>query len=194
MKADMINLILLGPPGAGKGTQSDLLKEKYGLTHLSTGDIFRSELKNNTPKGQEAKAYLDRGELVPDSIVVDMVAAQMDLLRSANGYIFDGFPRTEGQAEALDNLLHERGMQLNFVLVLEVPDEELRIRLRHRALSSGRSDDANPSVIENRIVVYKQETFPLIQYYKSKGKVSTVNGIGEISAIYNTLCRIIEGN
>lgn len=180
----MIHLVLFGAPGSGKGTQSQKIVEKFKLVHLSTGDIFRAELKNNTPLGLEARSYLDRGLLVPDAVVISMVANALDKHADAQGFIFDGFPRTTAQAEALDQLLQARNRSISHVVFLDVPDDELRVRLKNRALTSGRSDDANPEIIENRIRVYKEETYPCLDYYKKQNKLHTVHGVGEIDEIF----------
>ncbi|MDA0309512.1 MAG: adenylate kinase [Bacteroidetes bacterium] len=180
----MLNFVFLGPPGSGKGTQSAKLIEDFGFIHLSTGDIFRAELKSGSALGLEAKSYLDSGQLVPDDVVVRMIEQKLDTQAHNAGYIFDGFPRTQVQAQALDALLESKGMPLNHVLLLDVPDAILRERLTERAKTSGRSDDANPEIIEKRIRVYQQETLPLTDYYSKQEKLSRVPGVGHIDEIY----------
>jgi adenylate kinase len=180
----MLNFVFLGPPGSGKGTQSAKLIEDFGFIHLSTGDIFRAELKSGSPIGLEAKGYLDSGLLVPDDVVVRMIEQRLDSSQGSAGFIFDGFPRTQVQAEALDKLLEQKGMPLQYVVLLEVPDSVLRERLTERAKTSGRSDDANPEIIEKRIRVYQNETFPLIDFYGNQDKLNRVAGVGHIDEIY----------
>jgi adenylate kinase len=188
----MLNIVLFGPPGCGKGTQSEKLIVKYQLVHLSTGDILRNEIANKTKLGLEAKQYMDKGELVPDSLVIEMIAQKIDDNKNAKGFIFDGFPRTTQQAIALDKMLAERNMSITRMLSLEVPKEELVKRLLNRGLTSGRSDDQNPEIIENRIREYNTKTQPVIDYYKAQGKSVSVNGVGSIDEIFQNLCKAIE--
>ena len=180
----MLNFVFLGPPGSGKGTQSAKLIEDFGFVHLSTGDIFRAELKSGSSLVLEAKRYLDSGMLVPDDVVVRMIEQKLDASPANAGFIFDGFPRTQVQAEALDRLLEFKGMPLQFVLLLEVPDAILRDRLAERSKTSGRSDDADSDIIEKRIRVYQNETLPLTDFYSQQGKLSRVPGVGHIDEIY----------
>lgn len=188
----MINLILFGPPGAGKGTQSAKIIEKYSLTHISTGDLFRKHLKEGTPLGKLAKEYMDKGNLVPDQVVIDMVDEKINSSGQINGIIFDGFPRTTPQAEALDKLLASKHAPIKTLIELVVPEEELKVRLADRARKENRPDDAKPEVIENRITVYKAETMAVAEYYKQHNKYSSVIGVGEIDAIFNNICREID--
>ncbi|HYF70083.1 MAG TPA: adenylate kinase [Ohtaekwangia sp.] len=188
----MINIILFGPPGAGKGTQSAKLIEKYNLTHISTGDLFRKHLKEGTPLGQLAKGYMDKGNLVPDQVVIDMVDDKIKSSGQISGIIFDGFPRTIPQAEALDNLLASKNAPIKILIELVVDETELRERLADRAQKENRPDDAKPEVIENRIAVYKAETAAVAEYYKQHNKYSSVIGIGEISDIFKNICREID--
>jgi adenylate kinase len=188
----MLNIVLFGPPGCGKGTQSEKLIAKYGLVHLSTGDILRAEIANQTQLGMQAKQFMDKGELVPDEVVIGMIAAKIDANSSAKGFIFDGFPRTTAQATALDKMLADRGMSIKCMLSLEVPKEELVKRLLNRGLTSGRSDDQNPEIIENRIKEYNLKTAPVIEYYQKQGKHKPINGVGSIDDIFAALCKAIE--
>ncbi|MBL7859443.1 MAG: adenylate kinase [Cyclobacteriaceae bacterium] len=188
----MINLILFGPPGAGKGTQSTKLIEKYSLTHISTGDLFRKHLKEGTPLGKLAQEYMSKGNLVPDQVVIDMVDDKIKSSGQLSGIIFDGFPRTTPQAEALDNLLASKGAPIRVLVELVVPEEELKKRLAERAVKENRPDDAKPEVIENRIAVYKAETVSVAQYYKNQNKYSSVIGVGEIENIFTNICREID--
>ncbi|SKC39037.1 adenylate kinase [Ohtaekwangia koreensis] len=188
----MINIILFGPPGAGKGTQSTKIIEKYSLTHISTGDLFRKHLKEGTPLGQLAKGYMDKGNLVPDQVVIDMVDDKIKGSGSISGIIFDGFPRTIPQAEALDKLLESKKAPITILIELVVPEEELKKRLAERAVKENRPDDAKPEVIENRIAVYKAETVAVAQYYKEHNKYASVIGVGEIEAIFKNICTEID--
>jgi adenylate kinase len=189
----MLNIILFGPPGAGKGTQAEFLIESYKLIHLSTGDLLRSEIAGQTRLGLEAKAYMDKGELVPDSVVIGMIKSRLESDRTAKGFIFDGFPRTVEQAKALDNLLNDNDTPVSGMLSLEVERQELINRLLGRGLASGRSDDQDQSVIENRINVYNQKTAPLIAYYESQGKHFGINGMGTITEIAERLKKTVDG-
>ena len=188
----MINLILFGPPGSGKGTQAAKLVEKYGLLHISTGDLFRYEMGNNTPLGLQAKSYMEKGELVPDEVTIGMLRNKVEANAFAEGYIFDGFPRTTPQADALDNLLAENGNEVAILLMLDVPDEELVKRLLGRGKESGRADDLDEGIIRNRIEVYKSETTPVFDYYAQKGKAQKVYGVGSIDEIFQRLCAQID--
>jgi len=183
----MLNLVLFGPPGAGKGTQSENLINKYGLVHLSTGDILRSEIKRGTDLGKKAQAIMERGELVSDEIVIGMIEAKLDENDKAKGFIFDGFPRTTAQAIALDDLLQKKGTGISAMLALEVEDEELVKRLLNRGKDSGRPDDRDENVIRKRISVYNAETAPLKKYYSEQAKFHSVHGIGSIDEIFNEL-------
>jgi adenylate kinases len=187
----MLNIVLFGPPGAGKGTQSENLIKKYGLKHLSTGDIFRANIKGETELGKLAQSYMDRGALVPDSVTISMMESEVNKHPNAKGFIFDGFPRTSAQAEALDNLLQSKDMDITCMLALEVEEEELKTRLLNRAKTSGRADDADISVIQNRINVYNRETAPVADYYRAQGKYKGINGIGSIEEISHRLYEAI---
>jgi adenylate kinase len=188
----MINLILFGPPGAGKGTQSAKLIEKYSLTHISTGDLFRKHLKEGTALGKLAQDYMSKGNLVPDQVVIDMVDDKIKSSGKIQGIIFDGFPRTIPQAEALDRLLESKDAPIKILVELIVPEEELKSRLADRATKENRPDDAKPEVIANRISVYKAETMAVADYYKKHNKYASVVGVGEIEQIFKNICREID--
>lgn len=188
----MINIILFGPPGAGKGTQSAKLIEKYSLTHISTGDLFRKHLKEGTPLGKLAQDFMSKGNLVPDQLVIDMVDDKITSSGKISGIIFDGFPRTIPQAEALDKLLASKGTPIKALVELVVPEDELKTRLADRASKENRPDDAKPEVIENRIRVYKAETVAVAEYYKKHNKYSSVIGVGEIDEIFKNICVEID--
>lgn len=188
----MVNLILFGPPGSGKGTQAAKLVEKYQLLHISTGDLFRHEMGNDTPLGQEAKRYIEKGELVPDSVTIGMLRNKVEANLTVEGFIFDGFPRTEAQAEALDELMREEGKSISKLIMLEVPDQEIINRLLERGKTSGRADDRNEDVIKNRIEVYRSETSPVFDYYAQQGKAVKVDGVGGIDEIFERLSSEID--
>lgn len=188
----MLNLILFGPPGSGKGTQAENLAKKYGLIHISTGDLLRQEIKDETPLGMEAKSFLDKGTLVPDEVVIGMISSKLDANPDAAGFIFDGFPRTIGQAEALDKLMSFKEMPISIVLLLEVGDEELIKRLLKRGETSDRSDDRDESIIRNRIKVYKDQTLPVADYYEQQDKLTNVYGEGTIEETFELLVSEIE--
>ncbi len=188
----MLNLVLFGPPGAGKGTQAQKLIEKYGLIHLSTGDLLRSEIARGTHLGIQAKAIMDRGDLVSDDIVIGMIGSRIDTQPDAKGFIFDGFPRTTAQAEALDALLAKNKTGISMMLALEVGNTELIQRLLLRGKESGRADDQNEDIIRNRINEYNNKTAPLKQYYSRQGKFHSVYGIGSIEQIFELLCATID--
>jgi adenylate kinase len=188
----MLNLVLFGPPGAGKGTQAEFLIESFGLIHLSTGDLLRSEIAAGTELGLAAKAFMDKGELVTDEVVIGMIKSKLEANQEAKGFIFDGFPRTVDQAKALDKLLNENGTPVSGMLSLEVEKQELINRLLSRGKISGRADDQDQTIIENRINVYNEKTLPLIEYYKSQGKHFGINGMGTIEDIKLRLKEVIE--
>lgn len=188
----MLNIVLFGPPGAGKGTQSEKLIEKFQLIHLSTGDLLRSEIAQQTVLGMQAKLLMDKGELVPDAVVIGMIRAKLEHNEKASGFIFDGFPRTAAQAEALDNLLSEKNTTISCMLALEVDNEELTKRLLLRGKASGRADDQNEEIIRNRIKEYNNKTAPLKDFYSAQNKFHAINGIGSIDEIFDALCTEIS--
>ena len=188
----MFNLILFGPPGSGKGTQSEKLISTYGLKHLSTGDLLRSEIASKTELGLKAKSFMDAGQLVPDAVVIGMVDAAISANKGVNGFLFDGFPRTKAQAEALDALMQSHATEIHVVLALDVPEQELIQRMIGRAKTSGRSDDADPEVQKKRIAVYRNETLAVAEHYKMYNKVVHLNGLGTIDEIFSSLCKEID--
>lgn len=188
----MFNLILFGPPGSGKGTQSEKLILKYGLKHLSTGDLLRTEIAQQTPLGMEARSFMDRGELVPDEVVIGMISSAIDNNNQAKGFLFDGFPRTPAQAEALDKLLDFKGAPVAAMLSLEVGEDELIKRLVKRGETSGRSDDTNEEIIRARLTEYHKKTAAVADHYKVFNKVVSIKGEGQIDEIFNSLCAEID--
>lgn len=188
----MFHIILFGPPGSGKGTQSEKLIASYGLKHLSTGDLLRNEISNKTPLGLEAKNLMDKGQLVPDDVVIGMISSALDANPGAKGFLFDGFPRTKAQAEALDKLLKLKNGEVGVFLAMQVSEEELVKRLLNRGLTSGRSDDTNETVIRSRIGEYNSKTSSVADYYKQYNKVVLVPGEGSIDDIFNALCKEID--
>ncbi len=188
----MLNIVLFGPPGAGKGTQSEKIIEKYDLNHISTGDLFRKHMGEGTSLGRMAQEYIDEGNLVPDELVIKMVEVKIKSHHSPKGFIFDGFPRTVAQAIALDAMLKKQGLSITTMLALEVEDEELRSRIRLRGKTSGRADDQNDERINNRIETYKRETLPVADYYTAQSKYHGINGTGSIDQIFNDICMVID--
>ncbi|MBN8852964.1 MAG: adenylate kinase [Sphingobacteriales bacterium 50-39] len=188
----MFNLILFGPPGSGKGTQSEKLISKYGLKHLSTGDLLRSEIAGQTPLGLAAKSFMDKGQLVPDEVVIEMISSALDNNPQAYGFLFDGFPRTTAQAEALDKLLSQKGTSIAVVLALQVGQNELVKRLLNRGLTSGRSDDTKEDVILARLIEYEKKTAAVADHYKKYDKVVYVKGEGSIDEIFDDLSSAID--
>jgi adenylate kinase len=188
----MVNILIFGPPGSGKGTQSVKLAEKFNLTHLSTGDMLRAEIAAGTELGQQMSSIMSKGELVPDEVVIEMIAKKIDTTKGSTGFLFDGFPRTVAQTVALEKMLNERKMKIDNMLVLEVDHDELVKRLVLRADLSGRPDDKDPAVIENRIDVYKEKTEPIINYCRERGIYQPVNGMGTIEDIFERLSTNLE--
>ncbi len=188
----MLNIVLFGPPGAGKGTQSEKLINKYSLTHISTGDLFRKHIGESTELGKTAQKFMDEGNLVPDEIVIGMVDEKIHSTLNTNGFIFDGFPRTVAQAEALDKLMQKNNTQINVMLALEVPEDELMKRLLLRGKTSGRVDDQNETKIKNRIKVYNNETTPVANYYSTQEKLSSIGGVGSISEIFKAISQVVD--
>ena len=188
----MTNLVLFGKPGAGKGTQAAFLKDKYNLVHISTGDIFRHNIKNETKLGKLAQSYMDKGDLVPDEVTIQMLQEEVEKNPNAEGFIFDGFPRTIAQAEALDAFLESKGMRIHGTLALEADDEVLIKRLVERGKVSGRTDDQDEEKIRNRFTEYNEKTAPLITFYQTQGKYHTINGIGTIEEITTRLSETID--
>lgn len=188
----MTNLVLFGPPGAGKGTQASVLKDKYELVHISTGDVFRYNIKNETELGKHAKSYMDQGKLVPDDVTIKMLEAEVDKNPGAKGFIFDGFPRTVAQAEALSKLMEQKDTEVSAMVALEVDDEVLVQRLLERGKSSNRADDADESIIRKRIRVYYEETAILKEFYKKQDKYYGVNGQGSVEEITNRISKVID--
>ena len=188
---DMLNIVIFGAPGSGKGTQSELITAKYGLDHISTGDVLRGEIKKGSELGTTAKGYIDNGQLIPDKLMTDILASVFDSLKDSKGVIFDGFPRTIAQAESLKEMLAERGYAISLMLDLEVPEEELMDRLIKRGKLSGRADD-NEETIKKRLVVYQSQTAPLIEWYKKEGLHRHVNGHGTLEEIFENISKAID--
>ena len=188
----MINIILFGPPGSGKGTQANSIAEKYNLLHISTGDLFRYEIGNSTELGQLAKSYMNKGELVPDDVTIGMLKNKVDAYPDVAGYIFDGFPRNVYQSEALDRILDKKGQTVNALLQLDVDDEEIVKRILNRGKTSGRGDDNDEIIIRNRISIFNDETSPVYNYYDKSGKSTSINGIGSLEEIFSRLSVAID--
>ncbi|ADR21923.1 adenylate kinase [Marivirga tractuosa] len=189
----MLNIILFGPPGAGKGTQSEKIIDQYKLTHIATGDLFRKHLGEGTDLGKLAQKYMDEGNLVPDEVVIGMVDEKIkETKANSSGYIFDGFPRTVPQAKALDTLLKEKGEKIAGMIALDVPEEELKKRIKERGKTSGRTDDQDEAKIENRIKVYQEETLPVANYYDGEGKLVKIHGVGSIDEIFGKISSEID--
>jgi len=187
----MINIVLFGKPGAGKGTQAEFLREKFNLVHISTGDIFRFNIKNATELGKQAQVYINKGELVPDSLTIKMLESEVDKNKEANGFLFDGFPRTAAQATALDHFLQTKNWQVTATIALDADDDVLIQRILERGKTSGRPDDQDEAKIRNRYAEYNEKTAPLIDFYKSQNKFYSVNGIGTIEEVTQRLSQII---
>ena len=187
----MLNIVIFGAPGSGKGTQSERIVENYGINHISTGDVLRAEIKNGTELGKTAKGYIDQGQLIPDELMIDILASVFDSFKDSKGVIFDGFPRTIAQAEALKKMLAERGQDVSVMLDLEVPEDELMVRLIKRGKDSGRADD-NEETIKKRLHVYHSQTSPLIDWYKNEKKYQHINGLGTMDGIFADICEAVD--
>ena len=187
----MLDIVIFGAPGSGKGTQSERIVEKYGINHISTGDVLRAEIKNGTELGKTAKGYIDQGQLIPDELMIDILASVFDSFKDSKGVIFDGFPRTIAQAEALKKMLAERGQDVSVMVDLEVPEDELMVRLIKRGKDSGRADD-NEETIKKRLHVYHSQTAPLIDWYKNEKKYQHINGLGTMEGIFAEICEAID--
>ncbi|WP_303071779.1 adenylate kinase [Bacteroides nordii] len=187
----MLNIVIFGAPGSGKGTQSERIVEKYGINHISTGDVLRAEIKNGTELGKTAKGYIDQGQLIPDELMIDILASVFDSFKDSKGVIFDGFPRTIAQAEALKKMLAERGQDVSVMVDLEVPEDELMVRLIKRGKDSGRADD-NEETIKKRLHVYHSQTAPLIDWYKNEKKYQHINGLGTMDGIFADICEAVD--
>ena len=187
----MLNIVIFGAPGSGKGTQSERIVEKYGINHISTGDVLRAEIKNGTELGKTAKGYIDQGQLIPDELMIDILASVFDSFKDSKGVIFDGFPRTIAQAEALKKMLAERGQDVSVMVDLEVPEDELMVRLIKRGKDTGRADD-NEETIKKRLHVYHSQTAPLIDWYKNEKKYQHINGLGTMEGIFAEICEAID--
>ena len=187
----MLNIVVFGAPGSGKGTQSERIVEKYGINHISTGDVLRAEIKNGTELGKTAKGYIDQGQLIPDELMIDILGSVFDSFKDSKGVIFDGFPRTIAQAEALKKMLAERGQDVSVMVDLEVPEDELMVRLIKRGKDSGRADD-NEETIKKRLHVYHSQTSPLIDWYKNEKKYQHINGLGTMDGIFADICEAVD--
>ena len=187
----MLNIVIFGAPGSGKGTQSERIVEKYGINHISTGDVLRAEIKNGTELGKTAKGYIDQGQLIPDELMIDILGSVFDSFKDSKGVIFDGFPRTIAQAEALKKMLAERGQDVSVMVDLDVPEEELMVRLIKRGKDSGRADD-NEETIKKRLHVYHSQTAPLIDWYKNEKKYQHINGLGTMDGMFADICEAVD--
>ncbi len=190
----MLNIILFGAPGCGKGTQAELIKEKYNLNHISTGQVIREEIAAQTELGKSMQAYISAGELAPDSIVIGMVKNYIASHRDVVGNIFDGFPRTTAQAEAFDKLLAEEGLSVTLMVYMEVPEEELVKRILLRGKDSGRADDASEDVIRNRIAIYREQTEVVAEHYSKQGKYAAIDGVGSLDEVFGRICAAIDAH
>ena len=188
----MLNVVLFGAPGCGKGTQSELLEKKFGLSHISTGEIIRSHIKAQTPLGQQMAEYISRGELAPDSVVIGMVEEYLNQNKGTKGTIFDGFPRTTAQAEAFDKMLEKMGDSVDVMIYMDVPEQELVQRILLRGKDSGRADDASEEIIRNRIEIYNQQTAVVAEYYRAQGKYIAVPSLGTIDEVFERIATEIE--
>lgn len=189
----MLNIVIFGAPGSGKGTQSERIVERYNINHISTGDVLRKEIKNDTELGRTAKGFIDHGQLIPDELMIDILASVLDGFKDSKGVIFDGFPRTIAQAEELKVMLGKRGQQVTMMLDLDVPEDELMTRLINRGKSSGRADD-NEETIKKRLDVYRSQTAPLIDWYKKEGQYQHINGMGAMAEIFDEICSTIDSS
>ena len=187
----MLNIVIFGAPGSGKGTQSERIVEKYGINHISTGDVLRAEIKNGTELGKTAKGYIDQGQLIPDELMIDILASVFDSFKDSKGVIFDGFPRTIAQAEALKKMLADRGQDVSVMVDLDVQEEEMMVRLIKRGKDSGRADD-NEETIKKRLHVYHSQTAPLIDWYKNEKKYQHINGLGTMEGIFAEICEAVD--
>ena len=188
----MLNIILFGAPGCGKGTQAALIKEKYNINHISTGEVIRGEIMGGTELGKSMQSYIEAGQLAPDSIVIGMIRNYMQEHKDASGNIFDGFPRTTAQAEAFDQILNEDGESVSVMIYMDVPEEELVKRILLRGKDSGRADDASEDVIRNRIAVYREQTAIVAEHYSKQGKYVAVDGVGTLEEVFNRICAAID--
>ena len=187
----MLNIVIFGAPGSAKGRQSERIVEKFGINHISTGDVLRAEIKNGTELGKTAKGYIDNGQLIPDELMIDILASVFDSFEDSKGVIFDGFPRTIAQAEALKKMLKDRGQDVSIMIDLDVPEDELMVRLIKRGKDSGRADD-NEETIKKRLVVYNTQTSPLKDWYKEDGKYQHINGLGSVDGIFTDIVKAVE--
>lgn len=190
----MLNIVLFGAPGCGKGTQAARLKEHYGINHVSTGEVIRGEIARNTPLGQSMKDYIARGELAPDQLVIDIIESYVEEHKSDPGNIFDGFPRTTVQAEAFDHLLDKLGLKVDLMVYMDVPEEELVKRILLRGKDSGRADDASEEVIRNRIATYRAQTAVVADYYTAQGKYAAINGLGSMDEVFDRIVEVIDSH
>ena len=187
----MLNIVIFGAPGSGKGTQSERIVEKFGLNHISTGDVLRAEIKNGTELGKTAKGYIDQGQLIPDALMIDILASVFDSFKDSKGVIFDGFPRTIAQAEALKQMLKDRNQEVSIMLDLEVPEDELMTRLIKRGQESGRADD-NEETIKNRLKVFESQSKPVLEYYNGKAKIIKIESVGTPEEVYARIKKELE--
>lgn len=188
----MFNIIIFGPPGSGKGTQAQYIQDKYGIIHISTGDLFRYELKNDTPLGKKIRSYIDSGQLVPDEITIEMLKNKVKSFDSPSGFLLDGFPRNEAQAVELEKLFEELGSEVHLLISLDVPEEEIVDRILNRGKTSGRTDDNDEAIIRERFRVYKEVTDPVFHFYDKKEKAELINGVGSIDEIFNRISNKVD--
>ena len=193
IKSEMLNIVLFGAPGCGKGTQAARLKEKYGINHVSTGEIIRTEIKNGTELGRKVASFIERGELAPDEVVIEIIANYVEADKESAGNIFDGFPRTTHQAEKFDEILGKHGLEVDTMIYMDVPEQELVDRILLRGKESGRADDASEDIIRNRIATYKAQTAVVADYYSAQGKYAAIDGVGTMDEVFGRICSVIDG-